>query len=161
MSMLSRFRKPGGFLQLLTLIETCEPAKQKSLLHMVSTEDPGWAHLVKIKALTFERVLTWPENVLEEITPHLSDLILANAYCMAKKASAGKNDQLHEKWIRTLPSIKAKEILNLAQSLKPEATEEFSTSIKVIQTVRELEAKGHIQFSAFDPTLEVDKRIAS
>jgi hypothetical protein len=160
-TMLSRFRKPGGFQQLLTLIETCEPAKQKSLLHLVSSEDPGWAHLVKVKALTFERILTWPEEVLMEITPHLPDAILATAYRMAEQVSVGKPLSLHEKWINCLPSMKAKEIRALAKTLAFAPSEQFSSSIKIIQTVRELTAKGQLKFISFDPSLEIDNRLAA
>ena len=62
--MLSRFRKPGGFMQLLALIESCDPSKQKNLLSLVGPEDPGWAHLLKVKALTFDRIRSWPAPVL-------------------------------------------------------------------------------------------------
>lgn len=161
MSLLGRFRKPGGFQQLLTLIETCDPAKQKNLMHLVGTEDPGWAHLVKVKTLTFERILSWPQEVLMEITPHLPDQILATAYQMAELLSPTGRPQLQEKWINSLPSMKAREVKSLSNDRKVTAAEEASTSIKVIQTVRELEAKGKIRFSNFDPTLEIDKRIAA
>ena len=92
MSTLSRFRKPGGFQQLLMLIETCDPDKQKSLMHLIGTEDPGWAHLVKIKALTFERIMTWPTEILMEITPHLQDHTIAMIFRMAE--AFGKKDDL-------------------------------------------------------------------
>jgi len=160
MSMLSRFRKPGGFQQLLALIETCEPAKQKSLMRLVGTEDPGWAHLVKVKILTMERILSWPQEVLMEITPHLPDQVLATAYQMAEQLSTPEA-ALHEKWINSLPSMKAKEVKALCKDQVMTAAEQASTSIKVIQTVRDLEAKGKIRFGSFDPVLEIDKRIAA
>jgi flagellar motor switch protein FliG len=153
--MLARFRKPGGFQQLLTLVETCEPEKRKSLLHMVSSEDPGWAHLVKVKALTFERILSWPQETLTVITPHLPDSILLNAYKMAEKSLQ------HEKWLKAVPSLQAQDIKISAQNLQLTAEEQFSTSIKIIQTVRELVADGQIQFADFDPALIIDERLAA
>ena len=161
MSMLSRFRKPGGFQQLITLLETCDPSKQKSLLHLVGSEDPGWAHVVKVKSLTFERVLSWPQEVLMEITPHLPDQVLATAYRMAEILSQGQGRQLHEKWISSLPSMKAREIQELAQSHLFTTAEQTNAVIKVIQTVRELEAKGLLRFATFDPVLEIDSKIAA
>lgn len=160
MHMLSRFRKPGGFQQLLTLIETCDPAKQQNLLHLVGTEDPGWANLVRVKALTFERVLSWPTETLMEITAHLPDQVLVAAYQMAEKMAAPEAPY-HEKWLKSLPSIKAREIHSRAQSSPPNAQVHAAAGIKVIQAVRDLEAKGLIRFSTFDPTLEIDKRLAA
>lgn len=161
MSLLSRFRKPGGFQQLLTLIETCEPAKQKNLLHLVGVEDPGWAHLVKIKTITFERVLSWPSEVLMEITPHLPDNVLAISFRMAESLSKPDLTPLHEKWIESLPAMKAKEIRSLADGKEISLGEQITASIKVVQTVRELEARGKIRFANFDPILEIDTRIAA
>lgn len=160
MSVLGRFRKPGGFQQLLTLIETCEPSKQQNLLNLVGTEDPGWAHLVRLKTLTFARVLSWPVETLMEITPHLPDPILATAYQMAEQMAI-HGPPLHEKWLQSLPSIKAREVRSLAQTAPFNIHEQIATGIKVIQVVRSLEFRGLLRFSKFDPTLEIDKRLTA
>lgn len=161
MSMLNRFRKPGGFIQLLSLVETCDQQKKNNLLQLVGSEDPGWAYLVKLKSITFERILSWPVNILMEITPHLSDRILVTAYHMAQSvAKTGQSDG-PEKWLKALPSMKAKEISRLAQSSSINPIEHHAAAIKIIQTVRELEAKGLIRFSQFDPTLEIEKNSAA
>lgn len=159
MSMLQRFRKPGGFLQLLTLIETCDASKQKNLLNLVGAEDPGWAHLVKVKSLTFERIMSWPVEVLMEVTPHLPDRVLASVYQMALILPHGV--EMQDKWLQSLPSVKAKEIKSLADSAAVSGSENQAAVIKMIQTVRELSAKGQIQFQKFDPGLELDQRIAA
>ena len=161
MSMLSRFRKPGGFLQLLSLMESCDQQKKQNLLQLVGAEDPGWAHLVKSKSLSFERILSWPVDVLMEITPYLPDRILVTAYQMADALSKKNFSDCHQRWLKSLPNIKAKEIYNLSQSAPINPIEHHAAAVKIIQTVRELEAKGQIRFSHFDPTLEIDKRIAA
>jgi hypothetical protein len=159
MSTLSRFRKPGGFQQLLLLIETCDPSKQKNLMQLVCKEDPGWAHLLKVKALTFERVLSWPSEVLMEITPPLSDLVLATVYQIAQNLQ--RDPLLAEKWLKGLPSLKAKEIQSLSQNQIFTPAEQSVAVIKVIQTVRELESKGILRFANFDPLLEIDQRLTA
>ena len=40
--MLTRYRRPGGFLNLLKLIETCGGAKQDKLLKTISDEDQAY-----------------------------------------------------------------------------------------------------------------------
>jgi len=161
MSTLGRFRKPGGFQQLLALIETCEPLKQKNLLHLIGVEDPGWAHLVKVKVLTFERIMSWPVEVLMEITPPLPDAILANSYKMAEQISTAERPALHEKWLKSIPNIKAREIQDLARLQNLSAADQSACVIKLLQTVRELESKGVIRFANFDPMLEVDQRLTA
>lgn len=152
--MLHRFRKKGGFLQLLTLIETCEPTKRKNLFHLVATEDPGWAHLVKTKSLSFERILDWPVEILMEITPHLQDRILAAAY-----AAAPTDKQ--EKWLSSVPKLKARDIESSISSVSVNEDEKIASTIKIIQIVRELESKGQIKFAQFDPSLVIDQRLAA
>lgn len=152
--MLQRFRKKGGFIQLLTLIETCEPTKRKNLFHLVATEDPGWAYLVKIKSLSFERILDWPVEVLMEITPHLQDRILAAAY------AASPADK-QSKWLSSVPKMKAREIEQSVSSMSVTEDEKTASIIKIIHTVRDLESKGLIKFSQFDPALVIDQRLAA
>jgi hypothetical protein len=161
MSTLNRFRKPGGFLQLLVLIETCDPAKQQNLLHLIGQEDPGWAHLVKAKALTFERVLSWPLEVLMEITPPLPDNVLAGTFKLAEQVRIVGQGNLQEKWMKSIPSIKAKEIQEIAKYQNLSPADQTACVIKLLQTVRELDAKGIIRISSFDPALEVDARITA
>lgn len=158
-ALLQRFRKPGGFSQLLNLIETCDPLKQKNLLHLVGNEDPGWAYLVKLKMITTERVLTWPVETIMEITTHLPDRVLAAAWNIAATLPDGPH--LQEKWLKSLPTMKAREIKSIIDSTSFSAPELQAASIRIVQTVRELEEKDQLRFSQFDPALEIDKRVAA
>lgn len=158
-ALLQRFRKPGGFTQLLALIETCDPLKQKSLLHLVGNEDPGWAYLVKLKMITVERVLSWPVETLMEITTHLPDRVLAAAWNIAIPFPQGS--YLQEKWMKSLPAMKAREIKSIVDSTAFTPSELQAAAIRIVQTVRELEEKDLLRFSQFDPALEIDKRVAA
>jgi hypothetical protein len=158
-TVLQRFRKPGGFFQLLALIETCDPAKQKNLIHLIGTEDPGWAYLVKLKMITIERVLSWPLETLMEITTHLPDRILAAAWNIAIPLPHGTF--LQEKWIQSLPTLKAREIKAIIDSTAFSPAELQAATIRIVQTVRELEERDVIRFSQFDPSLEIDQRVAA
>lgn len=161
MSMLNRFRKPGGFQQLLTLIETCDLQKKQNLLQLIGSEDPGWAYLVKLKSIDFDRILSWPQDVLMEITPHLPDKILVTALHIAQISDKKTHQSSADKWLSSLPALKSKEIISLAEMTPINPIEHHSAKIKIIQTVRELESKGILRFSQFDPQLEVDQRIAA
>ena len=154
MSMLNRFRKQGGFQQLLALIETCDPDKQKNLLHLVGTEDPGWAHLVKVKALNLDRILSWPQEIILEIAPHVPDKILATL-CVKL------NMETQSKLLVAVPNLKGRELRELSTALKPTAAEYHAAVVMLIKTVRDLETRGKIRFVTFDPSLVVDQKIAA
>jgi hypothetical protein len=158
-SLLHRFRKPGGFAQLLALIETCDPLKQKNLLHLVGSEDPGWAYMVKLKMITVQRVFHWPVETLMEITTHLPDRVLAAAWNIAGNDPQGS--ELQEKWLKSLPTMKAREIKSIADSTSFSSPELQAAAIRIVQTVRELQEKDLLRFSKFDPDLEIDKRVAA
>jgi flagellar motor switch protein FliG len=156
MSKLSRFKKNGGFQQLLMLIESCEPEKQKSLLQMVASEDPGWAHLIKVKALTFGRIIQWPVDILMEITPQLQDNSLAIIYRMCQSLP-DKNLENH--FLKSLPDLKAREIVELSNSIRFTNSDQIATTIRLLQVIRDLESKGKINFSTFDPSLNIDTKM--
>jgi flagellar motor switch protein FliG len=153
MSMLSRFRKQGGFFQLLTLIETCDPIKQKNLLHLVGVEDPGWAYLVKIKCLTIERILGWPQQVLMEITPHLTEKMILSLHAGLR--------QEHRNNLTSALSASALRLLRDQMDSPVHVAEQNAAAIRLIQIVRDLENEGKIKFSNFDPALTIDPSIAA
>lgn len=151
--MLNRFRKQGGFNQLLALIETCDPVKQRNLLHLVGSEDPGWAHLVRSKCLTLDKVMSWPQEILMEITPHLTEKVI-----LALHSGMSLDQQV--RFLAALPS-------SLVRVLQDQLTnpvtlpEQHAAMIKLIQLVRDLEGQGKFKFSSFDPSLVIDPAIAA
>ncbi len=157
MSMLTRFRKQGGFNQLLTLIEVCDPIKQKNLLHLVGTEDPGWAYLLRSKVLTKNRILGWPQNILMEITPQLSDPVI-----LALHSSLNDNHKLA--LMNSLPQsilLRVTQNLNADFAIEYSEAEQNAATIKLIQVTRDLENEGKIKFSNFDPSLCLDSTLAA
>lgn len=152
--MLLRFRKKGGFFQLLYLIESCEPQKQKSLLHTVALEDPGWAHLIRLKMLSLHKVLSWPQQALEELVPQLSDQMVAVLYFEL-------NDVDRERWINAVSYKKTHKIKELIEHLKPTSAEKSTATLKLIQKIRELESSGEFNPYVYDPALMVEAQIAS
>lgn len=154
MSMLNRFRKQGGFQQLLTLIETCDPSKQKNLLHLVGVEDPGWAHLVKVKCLTLDRVFSWPDSVLREITPSLPEKVMVALH-------SALNPNQREKFKTSLPQMQLRNLDDQFASIGATPSEQNAARIKLFQIIRDLEAEGKFKFQTFDPILVIDPSIAA
>ncbi len=77
--MLDRYRKKGGFKQLLKLVEGCAPAKQAQLLDIINKEDSNWAGLLKKKMLSIEIIFSWKPETLAEFTHLLPAKTLAYA----------------------------------------------------------------------------------
>src|SRR5947207_2498115 len=67
MSMLARYKKSGGLIELVKLIEESPEPKRSQLLKMVADEDVNFAAQVSAKLFTYERIKTLPEGVLAEI----------------------------------------------------------------------------------------------
>lgn len=152
--MLTRFRKNGGFYQLLTLLESCDRDRQEQLLKLISMEDPGWARLAKLKLLTVARVLGWPERILGEIIPQIPYPIVVNLYLgLDAPARARFETSLPPEWRRKFQSD--------IEGAKPAEAERFAAGVTLLQTVRELAAQGLLRFSEFDPDLEVDSRLVA
>ena len=49
MSMLARYKKPGGVQQLVALLESCLSKKRELLLNTIMTEDKDFGNMVKSK----------------------------------------------------------------------------------------------------------------
>jgi hypothetical protein len=77
MGMLDRYKKSGGFIQLLTLIETSGAQKREKFLQMIKEESPLWEETLRSHVLTVEHVFSWPQEVLSEITSRIQPINLA------------------------------------------------------------------------------------
>lgn len=80
MGMLDRYKKKGGFTQLLQLIETSGKAKQEQFLAIVAQESPAWETEIRKKTLTLDKVMTWNPTYLSEIFSRIQILTLASAF---------------------------------------------------------------------------------
>lgn len=154
MSILDKFKKTGGFQQLVQIIEVCEPAKQKAMLQLVGNEDPGWAHLVKVKALTYEKILKWPPNHLMETLYPLDQTQLAALY---QHSTAQQQELL----FAALHHRQSREIQELALTNNFSEEEFLSSKIRLIQSARECIISGRLDLSLIDPTLIIEQKIAA
>ena len=66
MSMIDRYRKKGGFVQLLNLIETMGKDKQEKFLKMIGDESPNWSVEIRKRLLSIDKILSWNPSYLAE-----------------------------------------------------------------------------------------------
>lgn len=154
MSMLNRFRKKGGFHQLLLLLESCDPTKQKNLLSLVAQEDPGWAYLFKVKTITFEKLIGFDDQLWLDLIPHLNHKVIGDfiSHLEAKQKSR----------ILILLDYSSQRIVSqMLLEKTPTISQQGTAFIKIVQTVRDLEDKKIINFVHYDPSLVIDQKIAA
>ena len=77
MAMLDRYKKKGGFVQLLQLIETSPKAKQEQFLSLIASESPAWEEALRKKTITAEKILSWAPEVLAEVVTRLPPLTVS------------------------------------------------------------------------------------
>lgn len=154
MSMLMRYKKQGGFTQLLNLIETCGPAKREQLMKIIQTEDPSWAALLKTKMLTLEKILAWDALALAEITNEMVPRTLAIAL-------KGLGPEVIDKASHAMGHFKKRDLERLLDELSPTPAEIETARVKLITCVREMERDRRIDLTKIDPSVSTkDLKVA-
>lgn len=152
MDLLRRYQKPGGFLQLVQLIETCNPQKKQQLLSSIENESPLWAEEVKKKLLTIDRIFSWDEQTLAELMSRLQDLTLSIAV-------HGLAPEVWERATKTLGHGQRRRIDDLSKTKNPTVAEISSSFMKIISEIREMISLGYVHLAKVDPDLLIDDDI--
>ncbi len=151
MSILARYRKPGGFRQLIQLIETSQPVKQQQLLQAVESEDPRWAQLLRDKKITPEMVLDWDESYLLVVFEHMN-----TRHCATILYVLGKGSLL--KFQNAFTVERLNEVNRLIKEMvEPSAVELRVAHIHMLETVRYLDEEKKIALSLIDPKLDISE----
>ena len=148
MSMLARYRKAGGFQQLLLLIETCTQQKRQQLLKLIEAEDPSWAKLITTKMVTLEKVFSWDPMHISEVTTQIVPRTLAILL-------HGLPRETFDKATTTMPPMKRREIESLYEEQSPNASEVEAARIQLLTKVRELEDSGRLNLAQIDPAISL------
>ena len=148
MAMLSRYQKAGGFLQILQLIETCGKQKQDNFLQMIESENIRWAEAIRVKMLTIEKIISWPDSVLGEVSGRLQKLTLATAL-------HGLKPEDGERLLATYSHSQRRNIDDLFKVKVPPAAEISSAFIKILQEVRSMITNGYLRADKFGPELVI------
>jgi hypothetical protein len=152
MPMLDRYRKTGGFMQLLMLLETCGPVKRDRFLEIIAAEDPAWADTIRGKMLDMSRIYGWGDDTLAEVMGGLQDLTVAVVLMSAPP-------EVRVRLTNSLTLSRRRKIEDLVQITNPSPQEVTTTHMKVIEAVRRMVQDGFIRFDRFDPDLVVDPDI--
>lgn len=147
--MLDRYKKKGGFVQLLILMETCGTQKQEKFLKMIEDEDNSWADAVKTKMLSIKRIFSWDDNTVNEIIGTLNDMTISITLL-------GVEPEIKNKVLNMLNHSKKRKV---EEDMKERVanTAEISTAfVQVLTQVRKMITEGFIYLDKIDPVLVVN-----
>lgn len=152
MSMIDRYRKTGGLIQLLQLIEGCDPNKKQKFLKIIEEEDPLCAKTIQEKIITIEKIFSWNENTLLTIFSSIQELTLAIAL-------HGLDQNKQEKLYKTFSHSQLRKIRDLYETKKPTQGEIHTALMKIVEEIRNLIKSGALHLDQFDPSLIISEEI--
>ena len=147
--MLDRYKKKGGFIQLLNLMETCGTQKQEKFLKMIEDENMSWAEAVKAKMITVKRIFSWDDNTVAEIIGTLNDMTISLTLL-------GVDAESKEKIFKTLNHSRKRKIEEDMAERKPTPAEISTAYVQVLTQVRKMVADGFLYLEKIDPVLVVN-----
>lgn len=152
MSMIDRYRKKGGFFQLLNLIETSGKDKQEKFLKLVGEENPAWEAEVRAKMLTLDKVMSWNPTYLQEIFPRVQPLTLAMIV-------GGLTPEKTETFKKLLTFKERKGVEDVLLEKTPNAAESAISTAKLFAEIRKMASEGSLKFDKFAPDMVVAEDI--
>lgn len=152
MSMIDRYKKKGGFLQLLNLLETTGGEKREKFLKMIAEENPAWEIELKKKMLTIERICSWNASYLMEIFPHVP----VNNLALVISALPPDKQQI---FIGAMAFQDRKKVEDFLSDKAHSPGEVNSSMMKLITEIRLMVSMGNLKFEKFDPDLVIPENI--
>ena len=152
MGMLDRYKKKGGFIQLLQLIETSNKQKQEQFLAIVAQESTIWEAEIRRKTLTLEKILTWNPTYLAEIFSRIQILTLASAFHGAEQS---KIDVV----FKAITTTNQRKFQMTIQEINPNPAEKLTSQMKILAETRTMIAQNIIKLDKVDPELMISENI--
>jgi flagellar motor switch protein FliG len=150
--MIIRYKKSGGFKQLLKLIETSGRGKQEKFLTIVREEDPVWAQAIEEKMLTLDKIMSWNEANVSEIFSRLNDLTLALCSFILTE----------EQWQSATKTFSHSRLRNLKEFFEgktPSVAEQSTAVVNLLTEVRTMIEDGVLRLENLDESLVIDDKI--
>jgi FliG C-terminal domain len=152
MGMLDRYKKKGGFVQLLNLLETTPQPKKEKFLKLIQDESAEWEAELQKKMLTMDRVCKWSTQNLMEILPRIPYNIVAIA--MMNLSEANKNALLS-----AYSHFDKRKIEDTWRDTAANPGEILTCQQKILTEIRNLAKEGHLKFEAVDPEMVIQENI--
>jgi hypothetical protein len=152
MGMLDRYKKKGGFFQLLQLLETSPSAKREQFLALIAGESPAWEEALRTRILTVNRIYGWDPQYLAEIFSRVPTQT-------AGYALHGSPQEHIDKVLSGLPSISKRKITDVIAEVNPTGPEKSTCMARILTEVRSYIGQGIIRLEKVDPDLHIPENI--
>ena len=146
--MVDRYKKAGGFIQLLQVIETCGPKKREQFMKIIREETPKWAEAIESKMITFEKILSWSPEAIMEISANLNILTFGTAL------KALQPEQF-QKFAEKLGPVEGRKFEKVYQEGTPSPSEISSCVVKLLNETRLMFVSKKLKYEKIDPTLDI------
>lgn len=148
MGMIDRYKKKGGFVQLLTLIETSSRTKQEQFLGLIKQENPVWEEALRKKQLSLDKLLSWNPIYLGEILSRVQPLTLSTAFHDMPKERV-------EQILGCISITDRRKILQAIEDSKPTPAEISTCVMKLLTEARGFMMGGIIKMDKVDPEMAI------
>lgn len=148
MGMVDRYKKPGGFVQLVQVIETCNAKKREQFMNIIAEENPEWAEALTQKSISFDKIVSWSPEVILEVMASVNQL----AFSVALKSLPPEH---LETFVQKLSPQDRRKIEMTLQEMNPTPNEIGASVMKVISETRGLLVQGSIKAEKIDPQLVI------
>jgi hypothetical protein len=152
MGMLDRYKKKGGFFQLLQLLETSPSAKREQFLGLIAAESPAWEEALRSRILTVTRIYSWDPQYLAEIFSRVPTQT-------AGYALHGSPQEHIDKVLAGLPSISKRKITDVIAEVNPSPAEKSTCLARILTEVRSYISLGILRLEKVDPDLHFPENI--
>ncbi len=154
MAMVDRYKKAGGFVQLIQVIETCNQKKREQFMNIITEENPMWAEALNQKCITFDKIISWKAEVILDIMASVNTL----AFSAALKSLPA---EALETFLQKLAHQDRKKIEVAMQEGNPNPGEISSSVLKVISETRSLLVQGTLKADKIDAQLVIPEDFES
>lgn len=152
MSMITRYKRAGGFLQLLCLIETFGKQKQEKFLTMIREENPLWADAIEDRLITIDRMFSWPSATLAEIMNRVPTKNVAVALY-------GLSDERRDQIFSLISHSEKRKLEGLMNEQKPSEGEITASLLKLIEATREMLKSSVLRVDQTDERMSIPENI--
>lgn len=152
MGMIDRYKKPGGFIQLLQLIETCGPKKQEQFLTLIAEDSAVWEKAIKQKMLTIEKVFAWDLSILAEVLSRVPTLNLAIVLVDVP-------EEKRKHYLSIFSQTEQRKIEDMIYDQRPSSAEKLTYTNKFLAEARTLLVQGILKVERFHPELLISDDI--
>lgn len=148
MAMVDRYKKAGGFIQLLQVIETCGPKKREQFMKIIREETPKWAEAIEAKMITFDKILSWSPEAIMEISANLNILTFGTAL------KALQPEQF-QKFAEKLGPVEGRKFEKVYLEGTPSPSEISSCVVKLLNETRLMFVSNKLKYEKVDPLLDI------